>query len=141
MSTSGDVASELRALVRRYAQTIDRRTFDELSSVFTEDARLDTGRAVRNGLDEICAAMEGLRRYESTEHRVGTITVDVEPQMTTATGSVSCDAHHVGLIDGRRTDRVMRIEYHDRYRLTGAGWRIEARRLDLLGEDVVTLSD
>jgi len=133
--------SELRALVLRYAVAVDDRDFDRLAMVFTPDAVLDTGRAVRSGLDEIRSAMEGLHRYESTDHRVGESAFRPEPDSdaTRAAGVVACEAHHVGVVDSRHVDRVMVIEYQDSYVVTDAGWRIAARRLVLLREDVIDL--
>ena len=124
--------SELRALVERYAATVDARTFDRFDQVFTPDAVLETARGVRDGLAEIQAAMQGLQRYVSTDHRVGESSAVVEGE--TAIGLVACEAHHV---DDTGADRVMTITYHDRYVTTPDGWRIAHRRLEVLDERTV----
>lgn len=124
--------SDLRALVERYAATVDARTFDRFHEVFTPDAVLETARGVRSGLEEIEAAMQGLHRYVSTDHRVGDSSVALDGE--TATGLVACEAHHV---DDTGADRVMTITYHDRYVTTPDGWRIAHRRLEVLDERTI----
>lgn len=124
--------SVLRALVERYAATVDTRTFERFDEVFTGDAVLETARGVRSGLEEIRAAMQGLHRYVSTDHRVGESSVVLDGE--TATGFVACEAHHV---DDTGADRVMTITYHDRYVATPDGWRIAHRRLEVLDERTI----
>ena len=48
-------------------------------------------------------------------------------------------SEHDDAVDSRHVDRVMVIEYQDSYVVTDAGWRIAARRLVLLREDVIDL--
>ena len=126
--TSTDTA-DLRALVERYAATVDARTFAELDHVFTTDAVLETGRGRRDGLAAIQTAMDGLHRYDRTEHRVLGSEIAVEDD--SATGTVTGTAHHWFVDDGRHCDHQMEITYHDRYVRTAGGWRIEHRRLEI----------
>lgn len=123
----------LADLAARYAHAVDSRDFAVLAEVFTPDATLDTGRAVRVGIDEITEAMQGLLRYEVTSHLVGQQLV--EPVGTGATGVTYCTAHHLTVDGDHRTDRVMHIHYHDRFVRTPAGWRIASRRLDVRWTD------
>jgi len=128
--TMGEPADTLRMLVRRYAEIVDTRTFDAFDEVFTTEAVLETGNGRRVGLDEIRTAMQGLHRYEATDHQVGASTFTIDGDR--ATGTVECEAHHWSTNDsGHRTDRVMTITYHDRYEQTPAGWRLTHRRLDI----------
>ena len=126
--TSSDAAA-LRALVDRYAATVDARTFTELDHVFTADAVLETGRGRRDGLAAIQAAMDGLHRYDRTEHRVLGSEIAVEGDA--ATGRVTGTAHHWFVDDDRPRDHQMEITYHDRYVRTTGGWRIAHRRLEI----------
>ena len=106
----GEPADTLQMLVRRYAEIVDTRTFDAFDEVFTTEAELETGNGRRVGLDEIRAAMQGLHRYEATDHRVGASTFTVDGER--ATGTVECEAHHWSTNgSGHRTDRVMTITY------------------------------
>ncbi|MEM7142854.1 MAG: nuclear transport factor 2 family protein [Actinomycetota bacterium] len=119
----------LRDLAARYALAVDLRTFDDLRSVFTADASLDTGRSIREGIDQIVEAMHGLLRYEATSHVLGqqvVTIVDAEVHAVTY-----CTAHHLTADGETRTDKVMHIRYHDRIVRTADGWRIAARRLDV----------
>lgn len=131
MTGSLDLADRqaLTDLVARYALAVDTRDFADLHQVFVADATLDTGRAVRSGIDEITDAMQGLLRYESTSHVLGQHVV--RPDGDGATGITYCSAHHLTVDGDVRTDTVMQIHYHDRYVRTDDGWRIAARRLDV----------
>ncbi|MEM9203406.1 MAG: nuclear transport factor 2 family protein [Actinomycetota bacterium] len=120
----------INALVTRYAEIVDARTFGDLEEVFTTDAVLDTGRGRREGVDEIRTAMVGLHRYDETRHVVGVVRLD-DVAGEQARGTVECIAHHWFTAHGRRLDRQMTITYHDRYITTDAGWRIDARRLEI----------
>ncbi|MAJ89222.1 MAG: hypothetical protein CL416_06480, partial [Acidimicrobiaceae bacterium] len=102
----GEPADTLRMLVRRYAEIVDTRAFGAFDEVFTTEAVLETGNGRRVGLDEIRTAMQGLHRYEATDHQVGASTFAIDGDR--ATGTVECEAHHWSTNDsGHRTDRVM----------------------------------
>lgn len=131
-----DVRLALADLAARYAVTVDLRDFDRLRDVFVPDCRLDTGRAVRDGIEAVVAAMQGLHRYEATSHVLGQQLL--EPDGDDVRGITYCTAHHllVDDVDGDlRTDTVMHIRYHDRFVTTGAGWRIATRRLEIVWTD------
>ncbi len=128
-SLSDDDRSEIAELSARYARAVDRRDFDGLAEVFCADGVLDSGRGVRRGTDEIAAAVRSIERYDETSHRIGMQQIE-EARDGGARGVVSCEAHHVrSAADGSRSDYVMQIRYHDRYRRTETGWRIAERRL------------
>jgi hypothetical protein len=126
----------LADLAARYAAAVDLRDFERLREVFVADCRLDTGRSVRSGIDEVIDAMQGLLRYEATSHLVGQQLL--ERIGDDLGGLTYCTAHHLTASDGAgstRTDTVMHIRYHDRFVRTDAGWRIENRRLEVLWTD------
>ena len=141
-----DVRLALAELAARYAVTVDLRDFDRLRDVFVPDCRLDTGRAVRDGIEAVVATMQGLHRYEATNHVLGQQLL--EPDGGDVRGVTYCTAHHLlvgdadddvddpdGDGDGGRSDTVMHIRYHDRFVSTGAGWRIATRRLEVVWTD------
>ena len=131
---SADVAA-LRALVERYALSVDRRELDRLVELFVPDAVLVVPRPPesltptieRRGQDEIRSAMARLDRYAATLHAVVGHVVDVDAAAAgvAATGVVSCLAHHV--MDD--TVAVWAIHYDDEYAQTDGGWRFRRRAL------------
>jgi hypothetical protein len=120
-------------LAARYAVAVDLRDFDRLREVFIAECRLDTGRAVREGIDSVLEAMEGLHRYEATNHVVGQQLL--ERHDADIRGLTYCTAHHLGTDGDIRTDTVMHIRYHDRFVRTDEGWRIATRRLEIVWTD------
>lgn len=126
----------LADLAAHYAAAVDQREFDRLRQVFTDDCRFDTGRSVREGVDAVIDAMDGLHRYTATTHVLGQQLVESVDGETH--GLTYCTAHHLTAGDGAEhapTDMVMHIRYHDRFVETDAGWRIAERRLELLWRD------
>jgi ketosteroid isomerase-like protein len=135
VSSNEDDVRQLKELVSRYAALVDTRQFDQLTTVFDGEGVLDSGRGVRTGMAEIVEAMQGLHRYETTDHQLIGHEFTFDPtDPTLAHGQVFCDAHHVSNDNGQRNDRIMSIRYDDRYRHTTQGWRIEHRQLNLLAE-------
>lgn len=128
----------LSDLATRYAMAVDARTFEQLRGVFVDDAALDTGRSLRSGIEEILAAMEGLRRYTATSHVLGQ--QHLEARDDGITGVTYCTAHHLSDTEQGRTDTVMHIRYHDHFTRTDAGWRIARRRLEVLWTDTQPVS-
>jgi len=122
-------------LAARYAAAVDGREFDRLAVVFTPDCRLETGRSVRDGIDEVSEAMQGLLRYEATSHVLGQQVLDVTDDADVVTGLTYCTAHHLTQHPDRRSDKVMHIRYHDRFVRTVDGWRIADRRLEIIWTD------
>jgi len=119
---------ELRELVEGYAAAADARDGTWFGTLFLLDAWLETRPA--GGRYEtasvIASIPERLRRYSSTDHRVGGSTFDVDG--ATATGTTSCEAHHVR--DG--VDKVMTITYHDTFGRDPYGrWRFASRIVDI----------
>ncbi|MEQ8840274.1 MAG: nuclear transport factor 2 family protein [Acidimicrobiales bacterium] len=132
-SITHDDRFALAELAARYAVAVDTRDFARLRDVFVADARLDSGRSVRDGIDAILDAMQGLLRYDATTHVLGQQLL--EPHDGDIRGVTYCTAHHLTVADEQRTDRVMHIRYHDRFVPTDAGWRIANRRLELVWID------
>ena len=129
-----DDRSALAELAARYAAAVDFRDFDRLREVFVVDCRLDTGRGVRDGIDAVLEAMQGLLRYEATTHVLGQQLL--EHHDGDVRGVTYCTAHHLSMNgDSDRTDTVMHIRYHDLFVRTDDGWRISTRRLETVWTD------
>jgi len=133
---------ELRRLIEDYAHFVDSRDFTAVADLFVPSGVLsgldgDVVRYVRNGRDEIIAAMQGLTRYELTSHMLGQQRIDFDANDSdTAVGETYCNAQHI-YTDSRDTDstpsqrrnKVMSIRYHDRYVRRDGRWFFAERRL------------
>jgi hypothetical protein len=126
---------ELRELVDRYASGVDRRDFDLVAGLFTENGELLIHRPgdeeparVYQGRAEIRRIMDGLHRFRATSHMVANQLLDVRGGR--ATGETYCVASHVydekdG--DGQRI-YVMSIRYEDTFARDADRWLFAARR-------------
>ncbi|MCU1504784.1 MAG: hypothetical protein JWM12_4138 [Ilumatobacteraceae bacterium] len=124
----------LRELALSYARHADRREPELLAALFEPDGELRMVRrgdpgppAVSRGHRHIASLVARLRSFETTFHLVANHTIDIDGD--DATGEVYCQAHHLTVAGDERTDHVMYIRYHDRYRRHGAGWSFVEREL------------
>ncbi len=115
----------LRDLVVAYATGVDRRRFDDVAALFTEDGELLVRDTTRRGPVEIARALQQLEHYDATFHQLGQQTVHVEGDG--ATGETYCIAHQIK--DGRA--RILAIRYQDAFARGVDGWRIAERRLEI----------
>ena len=126
---------ELRELVERYAQAVDRADGSGVAALFTDDGILavwmdpastaPTGE--RRGHADIAAAVDGIGRYVATHHTISSHSSHVDGLH--ATGETLCTAHHVTEDDGLRRDRVLYIRYLDTYTRGSAGWLFDRREV------------
>jgi uncharacterized protein (TIGR02246 family) len=125
---------ELRELVERYAQAVDRADGAAVAELFTDDGELavwlDPGSTSptgeHRGRAAIAAAVDGIARYTATHHTISSHSTQVEG--LGATGETMCTAHHV--TDGQpRTDRVLYIRYVDRFVRPGGEWLFGRREV------------
>jgi ketosteroid isomerase-like protein len=141
----GDDA-EIRVLSDRYAAAVDGRDVDALLAVFAPDAclvRRPDGDGTPGfelvGHDALRGVIRQLARsYRSTSHVLGARDYDVAS--ASATGEVSCTAHHLREGDGGEViDRVLHVRYLDTYARVDRGWLITRRelRVDRTEERVV----
>ena len=126
---------ELRDLVERYAEGVDRREFDEVAALFRPDAVLRIPGRRLTELDEhagtaaIAAALRGVERTVATMHAITGQTISLDG--TTATGSVSCLAHHLVDTGEGRGSHVWVVRYADRYVFTDESWWFASRELQV----------
>ena len=124
--------AELRQLVDRYADAVDRRDGAALVDLF------DTGGTVTVQADGgpveaswtgagVADLLHSLAGYPMTFHHVGGAVFEGEGEA--AVGRVSCLAHHYQRTESGPVDLVMAVRYHDRYRRRSAGWRMSERRV------------
>jgi uncharacterized protein (TIGR02246 family) len=115
-------AEALRALVDAYAHHVDRREFDTVAALFTDDGVLLAQGSELRGRAAIATALEaGLSRYDVTTHFLGqqTVTIDGDD----ATGETYCRADQ----RGNDLHRTLAIRYLDRYVRTADTWLIAER--------------
>lgn len=120
-------------LVARYGVYQDRREFDRLHEVFTDDAVFEYPVGVLNGLREFRASLDkalfldkGLQGWTATRHMMNTTLVEEDGDQ--ASGFIHVTAHHaVGSLPAP-PEQVYTITgtYRDRYVRTVAGWRTRA---------------
>ena len=122
---------EIQDLVFHYADLIDRRSFDELREVFTEDAHIDYsafGGSVA-GREETIAFLQaalGPELFPNTQHLNANVQVKVDGD--SASGRVMCfNPMQMALPEGGSQVFFLGLWYLDEYRRTPGGWRISRR--------------
>jgi SnoaL-like domain len=128
--TESNPRQALYDLACRYAQTVDRRDWPQLSALLTTDARLTGPGFQLDGRDAIVAGMQMIERYETTQPHVHNQLVALDGnEAAVETYGIACHAH---VRDGvrRKLDRGLR----DRDRCVreaadGGTWRFAARTL------------
>ncbi|MDT0203215.1 nuclear transport factor 2 family protein [Nocardioides sp. AE5] len=134
-SLTGDDSVALRDLVNRYAALVDDRDPAGVAALFTDDGVLTTAGPPQSlepthrhrGTEEIRQALAGLDQLLVTFHAVTGELFDAGPDPDTATGRVSCLAHHISERDGALRDVTWAVTYRDSYRRTPSGWRFAER--------------
>ncbi len=129
--------ARIRELALRYARMVDRRDWDSIGDVFTGDAELSGPGFSMKGHGELVAGLRGIDRYAATLHCVHNQLIEISDDA--AWGEVYCVANHLHQIEGEPWKLDMGIRYEDRYRRTGAGWRIVRRTLDVVWQQEARL--
>ncbi|HEU0169750.1 MAG TPA: nuclear transport factor 2 family protein [Chloroflexota bacterium] len=113
---------EMREVLVRYAQSLDRRQFDELRRVFTPDAQATYGaNTVDPGVDNIIDYVGGVANLVATTHFVGETSFRIDgDQAETENYAVAY------LVDAEKV-RVRGLRYRDHWVRTPDGWRIHKR--------------
>jgi ketosteroid isomerase-like protein len=126
---------EIRGVVERYANAVDRGDAAAAAALFTEAGELelwldptrDEPTATRCGREEISAAIEGLRAFHSTQHVIASSVIEIDGDA--ASGETRCTAHHVRTGDGKPHDEVLYITYVERLVHLDGRWRLARREL------------
>lgn len=120
-------ASEIRALLVRYASIVDERRFDALGSVFEGDATFGADPPVV-GLPAIAEYIGSLLAgCGPTQHLLG----NEEIELAGDAAAVRCQVRAIHLGAGAASHLVYELigEYRDRVVRTENGWRIRQRIL------------
>lgn len=130
---------ELHDLVCRYAAQVDDRRFAAAAALFTDEAvlampeppgRLDPA-VEHTGPLAIEAAFAALTEVPLTCHAVLGAVFDASAAPDTATGRITCVAHHLTRRGERTTDLAWHLRYRDRYARADGRWRFARRELHI----------
>lgn len=146
---------ELRQLVDRYADAVDRRDGNALVALFAQGGSLHVGGDHAQAWvgPEVVRSLDTLAGYERTFHHVGGAVFEPdgdEPESGhtrgAAQGRVHCLAHHYQRTESGPVDLVMVLRYLDSYvrsgepgtqgtqgtqGTVGAAWRIARRQVSI----------
>jgi hypothetical protein len=139
VSLSPTDRTALSDLVHRYAAGVDDRQFDSVAGLFTEAAELMVPEPpaalepihTRRGREAIADAVAAVAAVARTEHAIVGEVYDASARPGTATGRITCVAHHWSRRGEEVVDMVWHLRYDDDYQLTDAGWRISRRALTI----------
>ncbi len=116
---------EIADLITRYSSAIDRRAWDDLDALFTEDAHLDytaTGGIAGSLPEHKAYNAEVLTNFKGTQHLMALPVVQVDGD--TATSRTIC--FNPLVVDDKRVFFVG-LWYVDRLQRTETGWRFAER--------------
>lgn len=108
-------------LIARYGHSIDRKVFEELATVFTEDATFDAsdfGRPARRGINQIIDLMTHERHHPLAHHTTDTA-LEAVSNTTARVRSRGLAVLHDGT--------VRSLLYDDLAIRTPVGWRLSER--------------
>lgn len=119
----------------RYCELIDRKQFDDLTDVFSEDSvgEYKAYNNVTHGVGEIIAAMHmnlgAGSNCGATHHNVGNFRIAIDGDR--ATSKVHYYAVHRGIGSAEGALYSMWGQYTDTLLRTTAGWRVKHRQYDI----------
>ena len=110
-----------------YAEAVDRRRFDMLEEVFTEDVAFDYGPDwnLVGRAEAIARIAEALKHCGPTQHLVGNYRIRVDGE--TATSRVYIRAFHVGIGAAAGKSYEMGGHLRDAYVRVDGVWRLSRR--------------
>ncbi len=119
---------EIEDLIWHYSDIIDRKAFDELDTVFTEDAHIDYsvfGGSVGNRAETIEFLHGAMGAFPYTQHLNANMQVKLDGDV--AYGHIMCfNPQEMKTPDGSTT-WMLGLWYNDKYVRTADGWRIAER--------------
>ena len=127
--------SLLTDLVHRYAVLVDDHDAAGVALLFTTDGRLVSPDPPHRldpviehaGRAAVQQAIAPISTLEASVHAVTGALFDPGVEPGTATGRVSCFAHHLVRRDEVLLDAVWAVRYQDAYVRTPEGWRFASR--------------
>jgi len=127
---------EIQRVVNAYARNIDERTPENfVTEVFTQDANVDVGFGVLQGIDQIVQAYTSeIQKFEATAHMNSNLEVEIDGD--TARSTMNVTFWHWTKANGEARDKDRGVYlgvYTDQLTRGPQGWRIAHRRFRMLG--------
>ncbi|MCU1346043.1 MAG: nuclear transport factor 2 family protein [Acidimicrobiia bacterium] len=118
---------DIRKVLLRYTRGVDRRQWDMVRSCYHPDA-IDEHGDFRGTLDEFISMIQvGLTRYESTNHFMGNITIDIDG-LTARSEAYTIAFHRLAPRgDKPARDHIVCFRYVDDFEKREGQWRIAHR--------------
>jgi len=119
---------EIQDLVFQYSNLVDRKAFDELRDIFSEDAFIDyseTGGSAGNLEETIAFLKESLGIFPNTQHLNGNVQIVIDGD--TASGRVMCFNPMVLNLGEVDHTFFLGLWYVDEYVRNAEGWRFSKR--------------
>jgi ketosteroid isomerase-like protein len=116
-------------LAAQYSHSLDECDWDGLGDCFTSDAVVEftaNPDPLRGRQAIVEFIRTGRKRFDVTQHVIGTPSVQVEGD--TAKASFYVMAQHVVSRDGQTRTCLVGVRYDDDFQRTGEGWRLAHRR-------------
>ena len=129
--------AQIRDLANRYARMIDRRDWDQIPEVFTEDCELSGPGYSMKGHAELAGGLATIDQFQRTLHCVQNQISCLEGD--SGTGEFYCVANHIYEKEGVAWKLDMGIRYDDHYLRTERGWRLSRRVLNLIWQQDLPL--
>jgi uncharacterized protein (TIGR02246 family) len=125
--TATDDRAEITELLARYAIALDRREFDAVGELFTDDAQATySGTRLEPGRAAIVAYLQPLVEVPMTQHVIGLPSITLAGDTATATSYAVVT--FVRATEGGDHEAVHRgLSYDDTLVRTTGGWRFEER--------------
>lgn len=117
--------------VKKYAVIVDRKQFDRLGEVFTEDAWVDyraSGGQAGNFEETKAFLIQSMQMFSSTQHMMGNVVVDIAEDGKTAKGEVMLFNPLTMPTEGGPYTFFCGVWYHDDWVKTEEGvWKMRKR--------------
>ncbi|MEY4055434.1 MAG: hypothetical protein RL519_769 [Pseudomonadota bacterium] len=128
---------QIRDLLHRYCQGIDRRDWPLVRSCFAQDHRHRHGGFTGSADEFVAFASAVLGTIPVTHHTIGNVRIELAQDFQTATSEANFIAYHrieAGHLEGtpvptggKETDWIVAGRYRDRLELRGGQWLIVQR--------------
>ena len=129
----------VQQLALQYARIIDDRDFDQLETIFTEDAVVASPQFESHGLAEFRQQLQALHGFSRTLHMVGNQLG--EWQGDDYRGQTYCVASHIYELEGVRRKLEMGIRYDDEIVRVDGLCKYRRRYLNIVWEQDLPLTD
>jgi ketosteroid isomerase-like protein len=122
--------AEIRRLLARYSQAVDRGDMETLRGLYHHDATDDHSGVYSGGIDGFIATLQGsLDRgmVTCTRHCISTIAIEIDGEVAVVESYF--DAYHRRQVESGTVDELAAGRYLDRMERRDGTWRIAHRRV------------